>query len=350
MMRLASFLLLLGALLPAASLWAEETAPDTPPAGAVPFPVARTTKVTARDGPVYYVDGPTVIPRSAEITVLLDVQIVGINGASLDVQGGLKVHGTEGHTVKIRDVDLSPTREPRHGVHLDMVQMRGCRLVHAEGDGFTGDLTIENALVMRDCALDVRMREGTLKLMSIESRIPWAIRCESPDPRTKKIDVHVRSCVTLDVQLSGYCDATFRHSAIQAGLLCRGVSEVVVDGCDISETLAFHQGPEDVFREIALTKCNLFWGCTLVLDREANEQAPLENVRVDKFYFGPEEGPGAVTKKEEVQALIEDAEDVEHRRVTARLTSLARKKHLLVDYDRIRRRDRRGGAVGGRSR
>lgn len=346
-MRFTPIILALVLLVPATGLLAEDSAPEVPPAGAVPFPVGRTTKVTARDGPVYYIDGPTVIPQSAEITVLLDVQIVGINGASLDVQGGLKVHGTEGRTVKIRDVDLSPTREPRYGMHLDMVQMRGCQIVHAEGEGFTGNLTIENALVMRDCALDIRMRKGTLKLMSIESRIPWVIRCESPDPRTKKIMVHVRSCVTLDIQLSGYCDATFRHSAIQAGLTCRNVSEVVVDGCDVSETLAFLQGPDDVFKQITLTKCNLFWGCTLVLDREANEKAKGENVRVDKFYFGPEEGPGAVTKKDDVAALIEDAEDVEHRRVKARVSSIAKKKHCLVDYDMIRR-NRGGGAGGGR--
>lgn len=324
---------------------------EEPPSGAVPFPVHRTAKVTARDGPVYYIDGPTVIPKSVEVTVLLDVQIVGINDASLDVQGGLKVHGTEGHCVKIRDVDFSPTRLPRYGIHLDMVHMRGCHLVHEEGESFTGDLTIENTLMMRDNEFVLRMREGTLKLMSIECRIPWVIHCESPDPRTRKIDVHVRSCLAQDIRLTGACDAIFRHSAIESGLICRGVTEVVVDGCDVSKTLAFHQGPEDVFKKIKLTKCNLFWGCTLVLDREANPDAKKERVRVDKFYFGPPEGPGAVVSGEAAQELIEDGRDVAHRRVEARLTGLAKKKHQLVDYDMARRDNRTGGVPsGGRSR
>lgn len=324
---------LFGLCLPATAAWAEE-----PPAGAVPFPVKRTTIVRAENGPVYYVDGPTVIPKNAEITVQLDVKIVGINGASLDVQGGLKVHGTMDHWVKIRNVDFSPTREPKHGLHLDMVDLQNFRLVHGEGEGFTGELTIENAAMQRDCALDVCMRTGTLKLMTIDSGIPWTIRCESPDPRTKKILVQVRSCWARAIQLSGFCNATFRHSEIKGGLTCRNVSEVVVDGCDLTKTLAFLQGPEDRFKKITLTKCNLFDGCTLVLDREANEKAKKEKVKVDKFYFGPRDGPGAITKTAEVQERIHDAEDEEHRRVTARVGKPAKKKHLLVNYEQLRLR------------
>ena len=48
------------------------------------------------------------MPKNVEITVQLDVRIVGINDASLDVQGGLKIHGTQDHWVKIDGVDLSP--------------------------------------------------------------------------------------------------------------------------------------------------------------------------------------------------------------------------------------------------
>ena len=67
---------------------------QAPPDGAEPLPVERTTTVRGR-GTVWYVDGPTVIPPSAEIRIELGTRIVGINNASLDVQGGLKIHGTE---------------------------------------------------------------------------------------------------------------------------------------------------------------------------------------------------------------------------------------------------------------
>jgi hypothetical protein len=311
---------------------------EEPPAGAVPFPVGRTCKLTARNGPVYYIDGPTVIPPKVEITVQLDVQIVGINGATLDVQGGLKVHGTQDHWVKIENVDLSPTQACRKGLHLDMVDLRGFRLVHGEGAGFTGELTIENAAMQRDCAFDVCLHTGTLKLMTIESGIPWTIRCASPDPKTKPILVQVRSCWARATQLSGACDATLRHSEIKGGLTCRNVTEVVVDGCDLTDTLAFHQGPEDVFKQITLSKCNLFDGCTLVLDREANEEAKQEKVKVDKFYFGKRDGPGGITKSDAVQTLIHDDADEPHRRVTARVAAPQKKKHLLVNYDQLRLR------------
>jgi len=317
----------------AAELRAEE-----PPAGAVPFPVDRTTKLTARKGPVYYIDGPTVIAKKAEITVQLDVRIVGINGASLDVQGGLKVHGTQDHWVRIDNVDFSPTRESHLGVHLDMVDLRGCRFVHGEGEGFTGDLTIENGAMQRDCAFDVCMHTGTLKLMTLDSGIPWTIRCASPDPKTKPILVQVRSCWARNVRLSGACDATFRHSEIKDGLRCSNVTEVVVDGCDLTDTLAVHQGPDDVFKKITLSKCNLFDGCTLVLHREPNEDAKKEKVKVDKFYFGPRDGGGALTKPDDVAKRIDDGEDVAHRRVVARVGKPAKKKHLLVKYGPLRLR------------
>ena len=96
-------------------LSAAPAAAESPPPGAKPFPTNKSRKLRAKDGPVFYIDGPTVIPKKVEITVQLDVQIVGINGATLDVQGGLKVHGTQDHWVKITNVDFSPTRSPHKG-------------------------------------------------------------------------------------------------------------------------------------------------------------------------------------------------------------------------------------------
>lgn len=319
-------------------LSANRAGAEAAPPGSKPFPVTRTTKLTAKTGPLYVIDGPLVIPAGVEITVQLDVQIVGINGASLDVQGGLKVHGTQDHWVKIENVDFSPTRVSHKGIHLDMVNLYGCRFVHAEGEGFTGSLVIENAAMQRDCDLDVRLRTGTLKLMTIESGIPWTIRCESPDPRTKKICVRVASCWARAIELSGPCDATLRHSEIRGGLRCRRVFDLTVDGCDVTETLAIHQGANDLFKKVTLTKLNLFDDCTLVLDREPNEEAKLEKVKVDKCFFGPRKGGPGLTKAKAIQKLIDDGEDVPHRRVIARVVRPEKKRHKLVNYTDLRLR------------
>lgn len=311
---------------------------EQPPAGAQPFPVGRTTKLTARDGPVFYIDGPTVIPKNAEITVQLDTQIVGINGASLDVQGGLKVHGTQDHWVKIEKVDFSPTREPKLGFHLDMVDLHGCRFVHGEDQAYAGEFTIENAAMQRDCAFDVRIAEGTFKLMTVDSGIDWAIHAVSPDPRTKKILLQVRSSWAKAIHLDGACDATFRHCEIKGGLTCEHVTTLVVDGCDITDALVVRQGPEDVFKDVTLTKCNLFDGCTLTLHREPNEEAKQEKVKVDKFYFGKRDANAGITKKDDLAALVSDGEDEPSRRVIARITSPEKKQQLLVNYGPLRMR------------
>jgi len=333
-MRIAVFVFALPAavVLTAASAFAE-----APPQGAVPFPVGKTTIVRAEKGPVYYIDGPTVIPKHAEVTVQLNVEIIGINAASLEVQGGLKVHGTQDHWVVIRNVDFSPTVQPTRGLHLDMVDLYGCRFVHAKDAGLLGDVVIENAAMQRDCALDVRIIEGSFKLLTIDSGIPWKLHCIPPDPRRPKIEIQIRSSWARGIELTGPGDATIRHSELKNGLTCSGVSKVTVDGCDVKVgVLAFRQGADDTFKHITLTKCNLFEGSTLVLDRAPNPKGKKEKVRIDKFYFGPKSGGRAVTKKDKVAALIEDGADKPERNVFAVVGKPAKRPHGLVAYGDLR--------------
>ena len=123
------------------------------------------------------------------------------------------------------------------------------------------------------------------------------------------------------------------------GCTFRGVTNVTVDGCDITTgALAFHQGPDDVFKKITLTKCNLFTGSTLVLDRAENPDAKSEKVKLDKFYFGPKSGGPAVTKKEKIAALIEDGTDKPERNVVALFGKPLKRKHSLVGYGQLRMR------------
>lgn len=311
---------------------------EAPPAGAVPFPVDKTTKLRAKDGPVFFIDGPTVIPKNVEITVQLDVSIVGINGASLDVQGGLKIHGTQDHWVKITNVDFSPTRTPKRGLHLDMVDMQGVKFVHSDEQGLEGDVVIENGTFQRDCAFDVRVIEGSLKLMTIESGIPWKIRCTPENPSRPGIEIGVRSCWARGIELTGPCEATFRHNELRGGLTCRDVTDVTVDGCDVwAGDLAFRQMAGATFKHLDLTKLNFFGGARLVLDRAADPDAKKEKVKLDKSYFGPKEGPGIVDK-DAVAELVDDGEDVPERNVFVLVGKPQKRKHQLVAYEQLRLR------------
>ncbi len=313
------------------------SAAEEPPEGAVPLTVHKSTTLRARDGPLYYVDGPVVIPPAVEIGVELNVRIVGINGASIEVQGGLKVRGTQDHWVKIKNVDFSPTRRPRKGFHLDMVDLEGVTFRHEEGPAFEGELTIENAAVQRDCVFDVRMKEGVLKLMTIEWGVPTTITAEPENERTKDVMVQVRSSWMQATTLRGPCDATFRHTQLKDGLHLHGVTKVTVDGCDITQTLAIHQGADDVFKGLKITKCNFFGPARVVLARPPNPDAKSEKVRFDKCCWIAASG-ATLKKLGAIGEHVQDAEDTPECKASVRVTSPARRSHKLVNYTELRLR------------
>src|SRR5262245_27509181 len=123
---------------------------DPPPKNAIPFPL--TGRQTVRAGAnSYYIDGAQVIPAGAAIRVEKQVNIIGINQASLDVRGELAVHGTMDCWVHIRDVDFSPTVNPEGGLHLDMASLHNCKFKHAEGASYSGGITMENSALQYDC-------------------------------------------------------------------------------------------------------------------------------------------------------------------------------------------------------
>ncbi len=310
---------------------------DAPPTGAVPFPVDKSTTVRAGDGPIYYIDGPVVIPPSVEIGVELSVTILGINGASVDVQGGLKVRGTQDHWVRIRNVDFSPTRKPKKGFHLDMVDLEGVTFRHAEGPGFEGELTIENGTFQRDCVFNVRMKKGLLKLMTLEWGMGTTIICEPENERTKDLMVQVRSSWMREVRLSGPCDVTFRHTQMKGGLHLHNVTKATVDGCDVTSTLAVRQGKDDVFKGLKISKCNFYGPAMVMLARPSNPDAKAEKVRLDKCCWVTESGAGLL-KADQIAEYISDGEDEPDHKVKARVTAPAKRPHQLVNYKDLRLR------------
>lgn len=333
MARAIVLALLLGA---GATAGARVAHAESPPAGAKPFPLRKTTIVRGR-GTRYYIDGAAVIPRTAEITVQLGVTIIGINNASLDVRGGLKVHGTMGSWVVIKKVDFSPTSFPLRGLHLDMVDFHGCTFRHSEEQSIRGDVTIENSCLQRDCIFDVRLTAGFLKIMTVEFGMPCTIRSVRHKQNRKPIELEIRSSWMKEIHFSGPGMANFRHSEIRGGLTCTDVTQVMVDGCDLAGNLSFQQAPTESFKKLSLTKCNMFMDGKVVCARKAGPRTKRERVRLQKFYFGPKIGRG-LQKKAEIQARIRDGADTPGRTVTIGWTKPAKRPHMLVNYTTLRDR------------
>lgn len=298
------------------------------PANSQPFLTTKSTTLRGQ-GAVFVIDGPTVIPKGVEIGVELGTRITGINGASLEVQGGLKVRGTQDHWVEIRNVDFSPTRKPLKGLHLDMVDLIGCKFVHTEGAPFVGELTIENACMQKDCTFDVRMQQGKLNLMTITWGVPCTVRCEAPEGKRPDILVQLRSSLMRKTTLHGHGDATVRHCEVKGGLVCHNMLQLVVDGCDFYGRLEVSQAPDESFKKVKFSKCNMWTGANVILKRPLAEKQKKERVFLQKFYFGAKSGGPPITDKKKIEQLVQ----TDSEKVAPRFDKPRKRKHLLVNYD-----------------
>lgn len=306
------------------------------PRDAQPMPLDRTQTLRGL-GARYYIDGAAVIPRTAEIRVERGVTIIGINGATLDVRGGLKMHGTEDTWITVHNVDFSTTSHPRKGLHLDMVDFRECRFKHGDVGEIRGCVTIENSCLQSGCEFDVRIKGGFLKIMTVEFNIPCRIVCDRQKENSVPIEIEVRSSWMKRIELVGPAMANFRHSEIRNGLVCRNVTQVTVDGCDLGDDMMFEQGPHDSFKQIKLTKCNLFNGSSVVLKRETGPDTQKERIKLDKFYFGPKDGRG-ITDKKEVAERVKDSWSAREKNIKATWNTPKKRMHVLVNYDTLRTR------------
>lgn len=301
----------------------------------IPMPLDKTT-ILRPAGKPYVIDGARVIPPGAEVTVERQVRIVGINGASLDVQGGLKVHGTQDSWVRIENVDFSPTKETKKGIHLDCCDLHGCKWKHGEGQSFRGQLNIENSCFQRDCEFDLLAVAGFVKLMTVEWGIPCRLRLEPPKENPVPIEVQLRSSWLREVFVTGPGRVALVHSETR-GLEMRNVTEVGVNGCDLGGRTAFLQRAEDSFVGIALDNCNVWAGGELVFERPKGEDTKPEKVKLNKFYFGPKNGDG-VTADKDVAAIVKDGADDPEQSVRAWWTKPKDKQHVLVKYGDLRMR------------
>lgn len=302
------------------------------PKGAVPLPLKG--RLTVRNDSPYYIDGKQVIPGGSIIRVEANVHIMGINKASLEVKGGLLVHGTQDAWVKIENVDFSPTVAPDNEVHLDMADLYNCTFDHGEAAAFDGGMTIENSALQGGCKFNVRMRSGYLRIMTANFKVPCVIDC-TPTSATAP-EVAIRTSWMNEVTISGDAHATIRDSEARGLVEGKNFTDLVIDGCDLFAGAAFRQKAEGSFAKLSLQKCNLFGGTKLVLERPASPKSKTEKVRVDKFYFGTADDKPELLDKQ-IADRIDDGDDNAEISVKAFWANPNSRKHVFLS-DSLRRR------------
>jgi hypothetical protein len=281
------------------------------------------------EGKPYYVDGVQVVPPGSAIRLERDVRVVGVNEASLDVQGGFEAHGTQDHWVRIEDVDFSRTRRPETNFHFDMVDLVACSFVHADGQSFDGQMTVENSCLQGSCKFAVRLAGGFLRVMTTEFVPPC--RVDVLPTKGKPPELAFRSSWMKRVEISGPAAATVRASELKLGLVARDFTDLVVDGCDLWGSLELRQKEGGSFSRLVLTKCNLFGGATLVLDRPAGEKKSVEKVRVERFFFG-DASDSPVLEDDGVADRIRDGADDPKASVKAFWSKPSERRHVFVSH------------------
>jgi hypothetical protein len=315
-------LALVGAGAPATPARAEETAPE----GSVPLVLTGRQTVRA-DGRVHTIDGKQTIPGGSVIRVEANVRIVGINKASLEVKGGLLVHGTQDCWVRIDNVDFSPTVKPDNEVHLDMADLRDCSFVHADGVAYEGGLTIENSCLQNGCKFSFRIRDGFVRIMTTEFKMPCAI--DAHPEKGMRPEVAIRTSWMKEVALSGDAATTVRDAEVRGTLAARDFTDLVVDGCDLFSGATFTQGPDASFSKLQLLKCNLLGGSHLALKRPTGPKTKPEKVRVEKFHFADGSGDPETDDKK-VAARIDDGVDDASQSVKAFWQNPAERRHVFL--------------------
>lgn len=270
----------------------------------VPLPLTGRLTVKA-NGTRYVVDGKQVIPAGSLIKLEENVRVVGRNGASLEVKGGLRALGGDDGRVRFDGIDFSPTVAPENGFHLNGVELSGCTFAHAEGVAFEGELTVENATW--NGSFDLRIRRGFARIMSVVLNPPSTITCVAEKGRAP--EVAIRGCTVSSLTLRGASFATLRSTKVTGAFTASEFTDLLVDGCDVSGSLTFTQTEAGSFSKLVLTKCNLLEGATVTLQRPAGPKTPMEKVRLDKFYFGRSGGKADLTDKEIAGRIVDGADD-----------------------------------------
>lgn len=280
-----------------------------------PFPVDRTT-ILRDDTAVFHVEGRRRIPKNVEITVLKGVQILGRGeGATLEVEGRLKIHGVEGKPVVLADVVIEP-QPVFQEIKVSQIDLKGrAGITNPADKPCAGYFMIELVTFPAAPGLDLTMSGGTLEMATVSSRVPVSVKAVDTPGTTKgnAVKVEIRGCAQ---------DAQFARTGLQGGLTIESADEVIVrlsrlggmvkihdwrkslifDGNKVDAyELALTQPVAGRFRLAQLFKCDVY-SEKVRFSAPPAKPGETEDVTFERFHFARAAG----TDRASVMKVVED--------------------------------------------
>jgi hypothetical protein len=309
----------------------------------IPFPVEKTA-ILRTNKVVYVVEGRRKITEGVEITVQKDVYVVGKGeGAVIEVEGALKVHGVGAREVIFENVTIELAPEFRD-VQMDMAIFRkGAAVRTPEGKAVDGKFMIELIDFEDDALLDLTFQKGSIYISGVCSDAPMKLRAVDPAAAEEnKVKLFMLGCAQFPPDhpglvggliVEGFHDATVRISRLGGPLsACRNCKSLIFDGNKVnSDKLEFIQVDAGGFRKTKIMKCDVYSQKVTFYSGKVDEKT-VDRIKVDRCWFKGIRDPKVVHAK-----VIEDAEDDESRHNMSRVILgklLKRPLELAGSWDR----------------
>ncbi|MHC4859755.1 MAG: hypothetical protein ACYTDY_06655, partial [Planctomycetota bacterium] len=239
----------------------------------IPFPVNKT-QILRREKVVYVVTGRMKIPKGVEITCLRDVYVVGKGeGAVIEVEGRLKVHGVQDREVIFENVVVELAPEYQH-VHMDMAIFRkGAALKTPARKAVQGKLFLELVDFREDAQLALTFSSGSIDVRSTCSATPTIIKAVTgKKAEENKVRLFVFGCAESHMDpvrhpgliggliVEGVHDATVRINRMAGPLSAfRNCKTLLFDGNKVNSTkLEFMQYEAGGFQKTKIIKCDIY--------------------------------------------------------------------------------------------
>lgn len=276
-----------------------------------PLPVEKSSLLKDRDT-TYVVEGRQTIPSGVEITLQKGVRLVGRGGAVLVVEGQFVAHGISGTEISISGLRIVPGDEVQQ-LHLDMCDFSGGGVVTEKDRSTDGMITLENC-DFGSAPVDLAIRAGKLKVMSVQCGSVLRIRGVAPEGKRNRAEASIRtSSLRGGIEITGVEDVTMRGNALRGTtVLFKDVEKLAFDANKVeSGTLAFEQSVAGRFRKTKIDKCDLLCA-TLRVFAPVGEKT-RETVVIQKCWFG------GVLDEDELAEIVQDREDDETNAVKVRI-------------------------------
>ena len=289
----------------------------------LPFPVGKT-QILRNEKASYWVEGRIKIPQGIEVTVLRGIQIRGKGqGAVIEVEGELKVHGVQRREVIFENVTIEPA-PVFDAIHMDQTICRGGGgIVVPKDKRARGYVLLELFDFVAPSVLELRMDGGSIELSSVCADLPVVLDAKDPaDGTPNKVKFEVRGCIQ---EPRFECQPHGGRVGLVGGLLASGANEMVIrlsrlggaltsvsdwrqilifDGNKVgSRRLEFVQPVGGRFATGQFVKCDVY-SEKVKFSAPFAKQGEFEDTRVDRWWFRGIDDPKQVLEK-----VVEDNGD-----------------------------------------